>query len=357
MDKIFPHVTIIILNWKRWSDTIECLESVLKSGYHNYSIVLIDNGSDNESVEMIQKWAKGSLDTKIITQYPDLIFPLIEKPIKMVPIICSNGHYSKTSQDNNKYRLHFLMSDENLGFAVANNMGIRYAKEVWDSQYFYLLNNDTVIEKNTLECLVDVLENNFHYGAAQSTIYYYHDSNKIANAGGQLLFLGKAKFYNKIGKDEIKEIGFINGCAILISKSILTNSGIFTERFFFGEEDFELSLRLKKHKIKKVCVGLSRVYHKISISSEMALNNDNGRKLVISALNRIADLKSYYPRIIWYIWRSFTIAYYYYFLMIIKKKIKINLATKYLQYIIDKSRHIDSVDKILYYEIMNKRWI
>ena len=47
------HVSLIILNWNGWNDTIECLESVLKSKYENYHIILIDNFSEDNSIEKV----------------------------------------------------------------------------------------------------------------------------------------------------------------------------------------------------------------------------------------------------------------------------------------------------------------
>jgi len=350
-----PHVSIIILNWNKWADTIECLESVLKSDYNNYSIVLIDNGSDNDSVEKISAWADGNLPRPYITEYDDIVLPEVMKPLKIHKIQIENGN-DILPQPAKDHLIHLLLSNENLGFAKANNIGIRYANATWNSKYYYLLNNDTVIEKETLKNIVTVLENYPQYKIAQSVIYYYENKNVIANAGGKLRLWGKGKYYTKIKPDEIKEIGFINGCALLLSKEVVDEYGALSEKFFFGEEDFEYSLRLYLKKVKKVCISNSRVYHKISLSANYSIKNDHGRRLVLSAINRIADMRNFYPRYVWIIWRLLTIFYYYLFLMIIKHRINIRLANKYLKYIIKKSKNISDVDKNLYEEIIKKRW-
>jgi len=46
-------VAIIILNWNGWEDTIECLESVFRNTYPNYQVIVLDNGSTDDSVEKI----------------------------------------------------------------------------------------------------------------------------------------------------------------------------------------------------------------------------------------------------------------------------------------------------------------
>ena len=351
----YPHVSIIILNWNKWADTIECLESVLKSDYPNFNIILVDNGSDNDSVEKILAWADGKLIKPYISNYDEIVLPEVKKPLIIQKIQIENINHVPTESGKNAM-INLLISNENLGFAKANNLSIRYADATWNSKYYYLLNNDTVIEKETLRNLVTVLENETLYKIAQSIIFYYNNKEEIACAGGRLFPWGKGKFYTRITSDEIKEIGFINGCALLISQEIVEKYGLLSERFFFGEEDFEYSYRLSLAKVKKVCVGNSRVYHKISVSSNHLLDNDRGRSLVLSALNRIADMRNYYPRFIWIFWRYLTVIYYYLFLMIIKHGIDTKLANKYLKYILKKSRNISSVDKTLYEEIINKKW-
>ena len=53
-----PKVSIIILNWNGWEDTIECLESLFQIDYNNYTVVLVDNNSQDESIEKIRKYSR-----------------------------------------------------------------------------------------------------------------------------------------------------------------------------------------------------------------------------------------------------------------------------------------------------------
>ncbi|RKX59396.1 MAG: hypothetical protein DRP29_04690 [Thermodesulfobacteriota bacterium] len=55
----YPKVVVIILNYNSWKDTIECLESVLRNDYPNYQVIVIDNGSQDNSMEYIKAWAEG----------------------------------------------------------------------------------------------------------------------------------------------------------------------------------------------------------------------------------------------------------------------------------------------------------
>jgi GT2 family glycosyltransferase len=74
-----PKVSIIILNWNSWKDTIECLESVFRIDYPNYQVIIVDNGSTDDSVEKIKEWAEGKtlVESKFFEYDPN------NKPILM----------------------------------------------------------------------------------------------------------------------------------------------------------------------------------------------------------------------------------------------------------------------------------
>ena len=61
----FPKVYIVILNYNGWTDTIECLENVLRNDYPNYQVIVVDNNPPNNSMEYIKAWAEGKLDVRI----------------------------------------------------------------------------------------------------------------------------------------------------------------------------------------------------------------------------------------------------------------------------------------------------
>ena len=97
-----PKVTIIILNWNKAEDTIECLNSLHELSYNNSSIIVIDNASTDNSVQKIKQ------------KFPDIML---------------------------------ISNKSNLGFCEGNNIGMRYAFQS-GAEYIFLLNNDAVIEKS-----------------------------------------------------------------------------------------------------------------------------------------------------------------------------------------------------------------
>jgi len=82
-----PKVAIIILNWNGWKDTVECLESVFRIDYPNYQVVVVDNGSNDDSVEKIKDWADGRQE--VLTPEPTHpLYHLSHAPVqKPIPFI------------------------------------------------------------------------------------------------------------------------------------------------------------------------------------------------------------------------------------------------------------------------------
>src|SRR5699024_6812980 len=119
-------------------DTIACLYSLKKLKYSNYSIVVVDNGSTDQSIREINN----CFDT-----------------------------------------ITFLKSEENRGYAAGNNLGINYAME-HGADYCWLLNNDTIVTESALNPLVERLENNSQMGLCGSKIIYYDQQNMLQALGG-----------------------------------------------------------------------------------------------------------------------------------------------------------------------------
>jgi len=342
MENNKPHISIIILNWNGWQDTIECLESVLKLKYDQFNVILIDNNSNDNSVVQIQNWANGITNIPIDTKFPELVYPLEPKPIKFIALSRDDNLKNFDSILENK-QIIFIINSTNLGFAVANNQGMLLAARFFNSKYYYLLNNDTVIEKSVLTDLVDILEQDDTISVAQSTIYSYDDKSKITHAGGRILFWGQTKHYRRIDKSEVKKISLINGCALFIREKVMRSHGYLSDKFFFGEEDYELSTRFKRKRLKMICSGGSKIYHKVGISKNKLLQ-DYGRSVVLFALNRIVDLKYFYPTYIWYFWRILALIYFS-CLLWIKYRVPLKRTMFLMKNVYKYSSRIDDVKK------------
>jgi GT2 family glycosyltransferase len=143
-----PKVAIIILNWNGWKDTIKCLESVYNLNYPNFEVIVVDNGSRDDSVKKIKKWvSEHSGKSKILLEY-DRISAL-------------QGGRSKKEESleyvSSNLRMILIKNEENLGYAGGNNVAIHYAfHKKSPSDYVFILNNDAEVDKHCLTHLIEV---------------------------------------------------------------------------------------------------------------------------------------------------------------------------------------------------------
>tara|TARA_B110000444_G_scaffold57472_1_gene53549 strand:+ start:1112 stop:2011 length:900 start_codon:yes stop_codon:yes gene_type:complete len=219
-------IAIIIVNWKQYQLTKLCLYSLQKIKYDNYQIILIDNESNPKELKKI----KNQFD-KIIT------FP----------------------------------NQKNLGFTGANNVGIEYAIKN-DFEYVMLINNDTEVEKNFINPLIELLEKNQNFGAAQPLILNYYNRNKVWSAGG---FLNKFFGYTYVIKSPEgikKNIDWITGCCFFLRTDVIKKIGLLDEKFFAYYEDVDWSIRIKNAGYDLAFVKSSVVYHHGSKSSKNESN-------------------------------------------------------------------------------------
>jgi len=263
VDKQKEMTAIIILNWNGADDTIMCLDSLSRVD-GSFFVVIADNGSTDDSVNRLKEYiASSSMDVTL------------------------------------------LEMNANLGFAKANNVGVSYASKRNPDSYL-LLNNDTEVTSDFLVKLVEFQSANPKYRVLTPRINYYYNKDLIWNCGGKL-FCGFRR-YIFAGCHESKAIGkpyypisFVTGCALFFMPDVLETDGtVFTERFFFGEEDFDFSIRMKRRGKRIACVTDSIIYHKVG----SAKAGQKPGKFFMHLLNRYIDIRLHYGRLFYFIWRQ-----------------------------------------------------
>ncbi|UTB32594.1 MAG: glycosyltransferase family 2 protein [Methanobacterium sp. ERen5] len=211
-----PKVSIILLNWNGWEDTIECLESLYQIKYTNYNVILVDNHSEDESIKRIRKYLNGELPIR--SEFYE--YRSSNKPIK----ILENGEKSETSDGS----LILLRNSENLGFAGGNNVGINYCMENLNPDYVLLLNNDTVVDKNFLDELVKTGESKAEIGFVGAKTLFYDGEGIVQEAGGGMIDYTHAKVeeigYNEVDDgslDTYIEPDYIGGECVLVKSEVI----------------------------------------------------------------------------------------------------------------------------------------
>lgn len=279
MDTI-PRVSIIILNWNGWRDTIECLESVYGITYPNYDVIVVDNGSKNDSVTKIREYAEGKLG--VISSF--FRYSGDNKPL----------HYIEYSREETEgggmkeaeiadlppwRRIVLIKNPENSGFAEGNNIGIKYALKVLNPEYVLLLNNDTVVEKNFLNELVGVAESDKGIGFVGPKTYYYdyYGRTDVINFAGGRLVIWKGKSahigVNEIDKGQyntVTDVDYVEGSCLLARRKVLELVGLLDPVYFLYWEEADWCIRVKKAGSRLVYAPKSKIWHKISASSKKA---------------------------------------------------------------------------------------
>jgi len=290
-------VSIVIINYNNASDTIECLESLLNLSYIPFNIIIIDNNSLDDSCKKITQWADGNFSLSIAGDLKKISSPPAKKPLAYVMYHYSDGIFSKESEntDKNKSALTIIKSAKNLGFAGANNIGVKFALKHYSPAYFWFLNNDTVVEKNALSEMIDLSQKDKEIGCIGSKIIYYDKPELLQYAGGaeKILTHGTTdqKGQPSSNFSEDREIaGYITGTSFLIKKEIINRAGLWDENFFLSVEDVDYSERIKKSGYKLFFSAKSLVYHKDGSSSKRKITI---KKFLWTKSERI-NIKSFY---------------------------------------------------------------
>jgi len=210
-------VSIIILNFNGKKFLKDCFESLKKQTYQYFEIILVDNGSTDNSVEFIK---------------------------------------------NNFPEVKIIANKENLGFAQANNQGFKITK----GKYFVTLNNDTKTDKKWLENLVSVAEIDEKIGMVASKILSLKNPTLIDSVGINLSLNGMSRGRGRLEKDKgqydkIEEIFMPSACAALYRKKMLEEIGFFDDKFFAYCEDTDLGLRGRLAGWKAFLSPQAVVYH------------------------------------------------------------------------------------------------
>lgn len=229
-------IAIIIINYNGTQDTLECLASLNKwlpnAKDIHFEVALLDNHSSEA-------------------------FPVEQ--------ISQGG-----------IRIHFYQSDENLGFAGGNNLAIRLiSKDISPIDYYFLLNNDTVLVDDSLVRLVSATENS-DYGITGIVNYFYDQPEECWQAGSLVrprCLSGKEVRPSSKQDGRFVDVDTVPGSSLLIKKEVVDKVGLLDERFFAYYEELDWCLRAKENDFKVSFLEGTRLLHKVGRSSPSAFKH------------------------------------------------------------------------------------
>lgn len=164
-----------------------------------------------------------------------------------------------------------LRSETNLGFTGANNEAIRYALNL-GAEHVWVLNNDTTVEQDCLEKLIRSSYAMSARAVLGAKILHADPPHKIWYGGAYLNPVTFRAPHDAVGQTRSAgpqqpcQVDFITGCSMLIPRQALDSVGLFDERFFAYNEDFDWCLRARQQGVTLLYVPQAVLYHKVSAS-------------------------------------------------------------------------------------------
>ena len=249
----FPLVYVLILNYNGGEVVAECVDSVLKSDYPNFQVLVVDNASKDGSVQRLRE------------------------------------------RFNN--RIHIIENQTNLGYSCGFNVGLEYGFVKNNAKYSLVMNCDTIINREGVLELVKAAEGNAKAGFIIGKVYYYDKPNVFQTVGK--VWGAERYFLEHIGNNEIDrgqydtiaEREFVDDIFWLVTRDVYEDVGGYSPIFFLECEDLEWQLRAKEKKYKIIYTPYAKIWHRESF----ILGKNSTQKIYFDARNAMIAIMLHKP--------------------------------------------------------------
>lgn len=223
-----PYVFVVALNWNGAADTLVCLDSLAALTYPSFNVVVVDNGSTDDSLARLRTYAA-------------------------------------------PYPLTLLETGNNLGYAGGNNVGTRHALE-HGADFVLILNNDTTVAPDFLERLVESAQRNPDAGVFSARIMYFDEPERVWFDGARwnpsslrLEWPGQGAEEHTLDTID-HDTDYACGAALFFRSEVARQIGLLDESFFLVWEEVDWGFRARKAGWRNIVVPAAKVWHKIGVS-------------------------------------------------------------------------------------------
>jgi GT2 family glycosyltransferase len=223
-----PLVTVVVLNWNLPAETMACVSSLLAGDYQHQRILVVDNGSTDDSVLQLRH--------------------------------CFGD------------RVTIVETGTNLYYAGGNNVGIEWALAA-GADYILILNNDTVVAPDMVSRLVRTASDHPEAGILAPMICFGHDRSRIWALGSRRhRWLPMPR---DVGRGEIDqgqytvplEVDYVTGCAMMVRRAVFNQAGLFDPSYRMYYEDADLCARAQSAGFRLLVEPRAKMWHMVSVSA------------------------------------------------------------------------------------------
>jgi GT2 family glycosyltransferase len=222
-----PEVIILILSYNGKHLLDDSISSYLNNDYSNFSVCVIDNGSNDNTKEYVNE------------KYPEV---------------------------------HLLRLDKNLGYSGGFNEGLEYAFNIKGADYALITNNDVIADKKVIDTLVNTAETKSNIGFVTGKVFYYDKPDTLQTVGKvehPLLWNGGHIGNNEVDKGQYNDVCeryFADDIYTLVKKSLYEKIGGYDTLFQFQCEEFDWQARAKEAGFKIYYTPYAKIWHKDSMT-------------------------------------------------------------------------------------------
>lgn len=287
---------VVVLNWNGAKDTVECLESLRRLSQPDVQIVVVDNGSTDDSIDRILEWARTHCEAQSLFNLHDADPPKEQEDGSQVLFVTSG--------------LVVIEAGVNGGYAAGNNVGMRWGLANTDCEFLWILNNDCVVEPDSLSYMMKAMSDDSRVQICGATIRSYSDHERVLMTGGAQL--SHLTFHStpvllRAGERTQgavrRRLSYVSGACMLVRRSLFEKVGLLSERYFLFFEEPDLMERAGQHCGLAVAFD-AIVYHRegSATGSVAATRRKSPLADYYSFRSRLLFVSAYYPDRLWLVW-------------------------------------------------------
>ncbi len=314
-----PAVGVVLVNWNRWRDTVEVLESLLRSTVP-VRVIVVDNASADGSLDQIEAWARGELPEELASKaMARFSQPALAKPVKLRRLGPGDLAAAVSGPGDG---VTLIDSGGNLGFAGGNNVGLKLLLTDPAIGCFWLLNNDTVVEADAAEKLAATMAAAPGIGMCGTVVRFYWSPDTVQALGGYRFNVwtgaGKA-IHDRLPAtmpfdkaQVIAQTDFVLGASLAVSRPFLESVGLMEDDYFLYFEEIDWAVRNNRRGNRRFAIGFAdgaTVYHKEGGS--IGSSGIKGQRSVMADYwlnrSRLGFIRRHYPWLLPWHW-LFTLA-------------------------------------------------